>query len=350
MLWNLRLNLRLYSLGYNRSMKHINYFTFQADNHYDLGLQLGAHFKDAVQAKMNCIVRDEAWSLKLKRAGEYLTITNTYFPQYVAEIEGYARSAGVDFMEFWARSLEDEFSYYQEGHCTSVVTNDGKLISHNEDWAKDAADEICVLQKTVGNITIFELNYFMTLGGNSVSINSYGYTHLINTLTHSDWQIGIPRNVVARFMSETSDPVRDFEKLESIKRATGYNHNIISLDGHIWNIASTSQAQVLLTPNSPFVHTNHYLSEQLKPREAEMTPSTFKRYEVASQRVRPQMSREELVECVNDNSFGPDLSIFNERTIARMIIDLEHMVVNVWLLREANRGWVAYPLDFVHRK
>lgn len=330
-------------------MKHVNYFAFQADNHYDLGLQFGAHFKDAVQAKMNRIVRDESWSLKLKRAGEYLTVTNAYFPQYVAEIEGYARSAGVDFLEFWARSLEDEFSYYQEGHCTSVVTNDGKLISHNEDWAKDAADEIYVIQKTVGKRTILELNYFMTLGGNSASINSYGYTHLINTLTHSDWQFGIPRNVVARFMSETRDPVRDFGKLESIKRATGYNHNIINLDGHIWNIESTSKEQVLLEPNSPFVHTNHYLSEQLKPREAEQTPSTFRRYEGASQRVRPHMFKEELMELVDDHSFGPDLSIFNERTIARMIVDLERMVANMWLLREASRGWVEYPLDFVHR-
>lgn len=336
-------------MGYNRGMKHVNYFAFQADNNYDLGLQLGAHFKDAVQTRMNSIVRDESWSLKLKHAGEYLAATKEHFPQYVAEIEGYARGADVNFLECWTRSLEDEFSYYREDHCTSIVTNQGKLIAHNEDWAKDAADEICLVQKTIGEITIFELNYFNTLGGNSASINSYGYTHLINSLTHSDWQSGIPRNVVARFMSETRDPGRAFEKLASIKRATGYNHNIISLDGHIWNIESTSKEQVLLKPESPFAHTNHYLSGQLKLLEAETSPSTFKRYEVAQERVRPHMSRGELMELVSDNSLGSDLSIFNERTIARMIIDLEQMVANVWLLREANREWVEYPLDFVHR-
>lgn len=330
-------------------MNHTNYFVFKADNNYDLGLLLGAHFKDALQTKMSRIVRDEAWSLKLKRAGEYLAITKEYFPQYVAEIEGYAKGADVDFVELWTRSLEDEFSYYQEDHCTSIVTNNGKLISHNEDWAKDAADEICVIQKTVGGITILELNYFNTLGGNSASINSFGYTHLINTLTHSDWQLGVPRNVIARFMSETKDPVKDFERLESTKRATGYNHNIISRDGHIWNIESNSKEQVLLEPNSPFVHTNHYLSEQLKPREAEKTPSTFKRYEVASERARPRISEEELKKLVSDDSQGPDLSVFNERTIARMIIDLEQMVANIWLLREADRGWVEYPLGFVCR-
>lgn len=335
-------------MGYTTNMQHTNYFAFKANNNYDLGLQLGAHFKDAIQAKMNRIVRDEAWSLKLERASEYLAVTKECFPQYVEEIEGYAKGADVGFIEFWTRSLEDEFLYYREDHCTSIVTNNDKLISHNEDWAKDAADEICVIRKTVGDMTILELNYVNTLGGNSASINSYGYTHLINTLTHSDWQLGVPRNVIARFMSETKDPIRDFERLKSIKRATGYNHNIVSLSGHIWNIESTSKQQILIEPHSPFVHTNHYLSEQLRQLEAEKTPSTFRRYEVASERVRPRMSKEELMELVSDKSQGPDLSIFNERTIARMIVDLEQMVANIWLLREADGGWVEYPLDFAH--
>lgn len=112
---------------------HTNFYTFRAHNNYDLGLQLGAHFKVAVQSKMNKVVRDDAWALKLRRAQEYLAVTKQYFLQYVQEIEGYAEGAEVDFLEFWTRSLEDEFSYYRDEHCTSIITNDGKLISHNED-------------------------------------------------------------------------------------------------------------------------------------------------------------------------------------------------------------------------
>lgn len=239
---------------------------------------------------MNRIVRNDAWALKLKQAIEYLSVTKEYFVPYVQEMEGYAKGAGVDFLECWTRSLEDEFSFYRADHCTSIVTNDGKLISHNEDWANDAADEICVLQKTIGNLTLLELNYFNTLGGNSASINSYGYIHLINTLAHSDWQLGVPRNVIARFMSETKDPMQDFKRLASLKRATGYNHNIISMNGKMWNIESTAKAQMMIDLASPFVHTNHYLSEQLKPLEAEKSPSTSRRYEVAREKVRPHMS------------------------------------------------------------
>lgn len=327
--------------------RHDNYFTFQAENTYDLGLQLGAHFKDAVQSKMNRIVRNDAWALKLKRSLEYLSATKEYFPHYVQEITGYARGAEVDFLEFWTQSLEDEFEFYQEDHCTSIVTNEGKLISHNEDWANDAAHDICVLQKTIGSLTILELNYFHTLGGNSASINSSGHIHLINTLTHNDWQVGIPRNVIARFMSETQDPLNDFKKLTSLKRATGYNHNIIGMDGKLWNIESTAREQIMVEPASPFVHTNHYLSEQLKPLEAEKAATTFRRYQVARETVRPHMSEQELMQLVSDTSQGPDLSIFNERTIARIIVDLEQRRAKIWLRREAAKGWVEYPFDFM---
>lgn len=328
-------------------MPHANFFTFQGENNYDLGLQLGAHFKAAAQAKMDEIVRDDAWSLKLQRAQEYLAATKEYFPQYVQEIEGYAKGAEIDFLEFWARSLEDEFSYYQDEHCTSIVTNDGRLISHNEDWARDAADQICVLQKTIGDLTILELNYWVTLGGNSASINSHGYVQLINTLTHSDWQMGVPRNVIARFMSETGDPAKDFEKLKGIGRSTGYNHNLIDLNGKIWDIESTSRQQVILQPGSPFVHTNHYLSDQLKPYEAETGQTTLRRYETAAGSVEPHMTGQELMKLTSDQSQGPDLSIYNERTIARMIVDLEQRVAKVWLAREAENGWVEYSLNFL---
>lgn len=328
-------------------MPHANFFTFQADNNYDLGLQLGAHFKAAAQATMDRIVRDDAWSLKVQRAQEYLAATKASFPQYVQEIEGYAKGAEGDFLEFWTRSLEDEFSSYQDEHCTSIVTNDGRLISHNEDWARDAADQICVLQKTIGDLTILELNYWVTLGGNSASINSHGYVQLINTLTHRDWQMGVPRNVIARFMSETGDPAQDFEQLKGIRRSTGYNHTLIDLNGRIWNIESTSRQQVLRQPGSPFVHTNHYLSDQLKPYEAETGQTTLRRYETAAGSVAPQMTGQELMKLTSDQAQGPDLSIYNERTIARMMVDLEQRVAKVWLAREAEHGWVEYSLNFL---
>jgi hypothetical protein len=60
------------------------------------------------------------------------------------------------------------------------------------------------------------------------------------------------------------------------------------------------------------------------------------------------MSAQELMDITNDTTQGPDRSIFNERTVARMLIDLEQSVAHCWLAREADRGWIAYPLTFLY--
>jgi acyl-CoA:6-aminopenicillanic acid acyl transferase len=333
---------------------HANFVSMQADTNYELGLQLGRHFRAEVQAALSVSVRDAAWALTRARAHAYLAATEAEFPQYVAEMRGYATGAGVDFLDLWARSLEDEFSAYRSDpgeyggeRCTSIITNDGHLIAHNEDWAKDAADQIGVLQKTVGGLTVFELHYVMTLGGNSASINSHGFVQLINTLTHTDWQMGAPRNVIARFMSETGDPASDFARLRAIKRATGYNHTLIGRDGAIWNIEATATQQVLRQPRAPFAHANHYLAPPLRAYEAAGSASSRRRYEVACARVQPRMSVRDLMDLTNDTTHGPDLSICNERTIARMVVDLERHVAHCWLAREAKKGWIAYQLTFL---
>jgi len=37
----------------------------------------------------------------------------------------------------------------------------------------------------------------------------------------------------------------------------------------------------------------------------------------------------------------------SEKTIAQMIVDLERLVAYVWLLREEEKGWVEYKIDFI---
>lgn len=49
---------------------------------------------------------------------------------------------------------------------------------------------------------------------------------------------------------------------------------------------------------------------------------------------------------MSDNSKGSKVSVFNERTIARVIVDLERSMAYVWLLRESEKGWIEYDIDF----
>lgn len=325
-------------------MKH-SYHEVVADSNYSLGLQLGSLFKAELIKSLEKQVKKKDWQQRVKNAKKYLKVTNEYFPEYLEELKGYAKSAGVRFEELWTFSLDGD----EEDKCTTLVTNEGKTLSHNEDWEVGTENRISLLKKTIRNLTIFEFFYHNTLGGNSISINSHGYVQAINTLSHKGSQIGVPRNVISRWLSETKNPEKDFEEMKKIPRQLGYNHVFISSKGSVWNIESTESKQVLIKSGSPYVHTNHYLSELKKYDVNENDTGTKERYEMAVKGVKPEMNIEEIVKLNSDISRGSKLSIFNERTIGRMMVDLKEKKAKVWLLKEKNRGWIDYSLDFIGR-
>jgi len=330
-------------------MPHSNYFVVKAKDNHELGLALGLQFGDLLRQYLGKVSKSKDWGERVAAGLPYLTFAETAFPQYIQELKGYAEGANVPSEELWVLSLGDDLQKNTSlGRCTSVVTNQGKLIAHNEDWPGGSKEDICVLKKTVGNITIFELYYYWeALGGSAASINSCGYIQLVNSLNHSDSQIGIPRGIIARWLSETVNPDEDLEKLSGLRRSRGYSHTLVSRSGEIWNVECTAKEQVLGRPKIPFVHTNHYLTGLSRDDVGKRMCGTAERYNFATKNVRGRMSQEEMIKLMSDQSLGPDLSVLNERTIGRLIIDLEQRVAKVWLKREAEKDWVNYPLDFI---
>jgi len=325
--------------------RHKNFYTIEAKNNFELGLLMGEKFGDFAQVTIAESKKEGSWTIKTERAKKYLNVTKQHFPHYIEELQGYAKGANTEFLDVWTVSLEDEVHQGLTDKCTTIITNNGKLISHNEDWDKDSEDSVCLLLKKIGDLSLFELYYFNTLGGNSISINSHGFALSVNTLVHSDKKLGVPRNVIARWLSETKNPEEDFRKLENMPRSLGFNLNIINKEGKIWNIEYNSVGAVLVKPLAPYVHTNHYLSELKSYEMNNNSGGTFDRYEVANSKVKNQMTVLELIDLTNDKSRGNIISIMNERTIAKMTVDLNALTAKVWLRREMDKGLVEYDLN-----
>lgn len=331
-------------------MAHNHFYEISAKDNYQMGIQLGELFGDIARSTLEKKRESKTWSKKIRLSKDYYAVAQKYFSSYMEELKGYAKASRIAFEEFWPMSLEDDFDYLDVEKCTTVVTNDGRLISHNEDWAIGAQDMICVLKKTIDNLTTFELFYYNTLGGSSVSINSYGYAMMINTLTHTDRQVGVPRNVISRWLSETRNPERDFERLQEIPRSLGYNHLFANTKGEVWDIECSATKQVLIRPALPYVHANHFLSDELKSyEENDGATGTYERYEVACDVVKERMSVDEITFLNSKTSHGNRDSIMNDRTIGKIVIDLENLITKVWLRREDQLGWVDYKLDFIHK-
>jgi hypothetical protein len=280
----------------------------------------------------------------MKKAQACLDITYRSFPGLISEMRGYAEAAGVSFRDAWLLSLEDELFLRQAGRCSTLVANQGKLMAHNEDWDEKAQDAICVLKKSLNGLSIFELFYMNTLGGNAVSVNSHGIAQAVNTLTHADMQTGVPRNVIARWLSETGSPEADYINLKNVPRASGYSHTLISRDGAIWNIECSAREQRLCRPAAPYVHTNHYISELSRLEQEDNSTGSLDRYRFLSSHAEDTMPADRVRELMGNQSEGGTAGVFNDRTIARMLVDFNNMDIFVWLRREDARGWVRYPL------
>lgn len=330
-------------------MAHDAYHVIQAKDGADLGAQLGRRFGASMRTSIAEAREDARWRAKVAIARRQIAITGQHFPQYVEEMEAYAAAGGVALADAWVVMCEDELDELATEKCTTFVTNGGSLISHNEDWDEDAADAICILRKTVGDLTTLEIHYFNTpLGGSAISINSRGYVQAINSLHHADGQVGVPRNVIARWLSETGDPEADFRKLRGLPRSAGYNHVLVGTGGRIFDIECSAERQAMWRPAPPFAHTNHFLSEELTEFEvADSGDSTFRRYRSACALVEETMTVERAVAVNGDTSQGRRNSLFNRNTIARVVVDLDARQAHVWLRRETRVGWVAYPLDFI---
>ncbi|MBU0975426.1 MAG: C45 family peptidase [Patescibacteria group bacterium] len=330
---------------------HKSFYSFNAETNFELGCMMGAAFKQDAKNGLKRSSQSRDWERRNRVSDKYLDFTENEFPSYVEELRGFAEGSGVSFADLWPMVIGSDLSQDKSEKCTAIVTNDGSLIGSTEDFDASVKDEIYIVQKTIRDITVFEFYYSYSLGGESISINSNGIVQLTNSLVHTDHQVGIPRNVISRWLSETAEPVNDFEKLNKLTRASGYSHTITSLGGPVWNIEMTSKNLVVTKNKTPFIHTNHYLSELARIQSEEYKEGvgigTYERYESAIAQAKKKMTEGDLRELLSDNSLGKEISIFNERTIARILINLKTQKAFVWMLREKELGWVEYELDFL---
>jgi hypothetical protein len=329
------------------TMKHENYFEITANTTWELGLRKGELFGNLLRDTLAEEKQDRRWDDKLKRALKYLAPTAKLFPELIEEYQGYAQGASVAFEDVWTLELDEELLQERQDKCTTIVSHDGYLVSHNEDWSPDAQDAICILRRTVAGLTVFELYYLNGLGGNAMSINSHGIVHSINSLVHTDHRVGVPKKVFARLFSDTNSPDETYKLLETTPRASGYHHTLVDGTGKIWSIESSAARQVLTNPKAPFTHTNHYLAAPLKSIEGnDERWGTRHRHALASAKAAELNAVDAACDFLHDSSNGPKQSVFNRRTIASMVVDIDHLEAHVWLRRERKKGWITYALRF----
>lgn len=332
---------------------HAHYHEITAGTPREMGLALGRAFGEALRPFLGDLKPLPEQTRHYLAA--CLELTRQHFPDYVEELEGYAEGAGVETSLLWQMLLEDDINSLKADKCTSMATNNGRLIGHNEDWSADAASRLFILRRTLRGRTLFELHYAGTLGGNAISIGSQGLVQMINSLEGMPFDASTPRvptNIIGRFIAESADANAALAKLKSIPRMSGYAHTLIQAKGSDHRLLEFSQEAIAARhiKQFPFVHANHYTLDKMlhcnrrPPAESE---SSRQRYAGAAAGIAPHMTPEQLMALLQNDSKGPDNSLFNRRTIAGVVIDINGKHIWIRLASEPEKGWVKYALDFL---
>jgi hypothetical protein len=329
-------------------MFHRNYHEISAQDHVDAGRQLGKRFGAILSGHVQEARQGRTWPNHRRKAERLLETTHRHFPDYVEELAAYAAAAGIPLLDLWTVSIEDELDEEDTERCTSVVTGDGRLLGHNEDWSADATDEICILKKTVASVTSLELYYYgCPLGGVAVSINSNGYIQMINSLRCLDNGNGIPKTIIARRLSEMKDADLELGDILSLPRASGFSHTLVNRRGRVTNIECTGTRSRTRTVPLPFVHTNHVLCPELATLEwLDPESCTKERYAHAASQITGTMTQSELSDAMRRGGTRKSATVFNENTIAQAVVDLDTRKALFWLRRERKSGFLPYPIDF----
>lgn len=328
-------------------MPHRHYHEVEGRDPEHCGHELGRMFGPIVRNHIAKARSARLWEHRKRRATVFLNTTAGYFPTYLSELQAYAAAARVALLDLWTMSIADELDGDGFEGCTTVVTNAGRLVGHNEDWDRYSSEDICILRKKCGNVTTLELYYYACpLGGTALTVCSSGCIQAINSLTHSHRQKGVPKIVLARRLSEVRNASTEVPDVLSLPRCSGFAHTLLDGAGRLTMIEMTADNHVVCQPRLPFVHTNHIVGPELRREDASKERSTFIRYETACRNVSASMARAELVRLLSDVSRGERFGIFNRDTIARGIVDLNERVAWFWLRRESELGWVGYDIDF----
>ncbi len=352
------------SLKYIMSYNKIPFIEVSGDN-YEVGYQIGKKFKKQIAktVKIPEIVATEHKLFKIgyfeKLSSKYFPYANKYFPDIINEIKGIADGANQDFEKIWLLNVEEVIFDRYFDKCTTIVartTNNRIIVGHNEDFHKDFLDNMAMIKVSLNNgVDFLSLIFTGMLAGSSISINSSGITQIINSVSHNDTRIGIPKNFIARKALEAKGINEILSYLKIKERASGYSYNLIK-DNEVYCIETSAvQNKVMKIKTPNFVHTNCYVSDLSKDlekaiysiRRKELIENLFKKYKNVDEKVIKNIlnikskiyNGKEVVICHNNIKNEEDM------TLATAFTEIGSNIISVIKDPSRNNKCDEYSLD-----
>lgn len=201
-----------------------------------------------------------------KKVSNIIKLTEKFFPDYIEELSGMAKGAGIDFNTLFALGCEDDLVY----GCTSIagISKEGMIIGHNEDWLKDHINSLYICKiKQKDKPKSISLSYAGHLPGFSVGFNSVGLVYTGNSIDAKGInKEGLPWQFLTRGFLD-AEKYGDLIKLVSLKNKMIGGNSLMVLKDKIFDLEFLPKEYAVIKSNKYLVHTNHILSEEMESQE-----------------------------------------------------------------------------------
>lgn len=257
-----------------------------AGTHIEIGRQIGEEFREVIKHSVEnayALINSTyatlhlTWEGAVNQGKKYLPFAQERYPQYVDEISGMAEGSGAKFYDLVALNAMEAVTTdaLHLTKCTSIGVDDKHsfnshvMVAHNEDWLpEDEPDVYLVKAKPVDEPAWIGMTYGGLLP--NIGLNEAGLAQCCDSVYPSDIRIGVPRLVASRAVLASRTPSEAMRHMLVPLRAAGYNHLLAHVSGELYNVeVSAKHFAVLYADDGVIAHTNHYLSPQMQPVEAE---------------------------------------------------------------------------------
>jgi len=320
----------------------------------------GLAFYEEHHHEMGPLTFTEAQEAVLK----YLPVTRRCIPQVLEELEGMAEGAGVPLPKLLVPNLGEELTCNDDpaadpggpvplahgrrrsrGHCTTVAITAGgrRIVAHNEDWFAGDADKSVVLRLTTdGGIRILAVSSAHLVPATGIS--SHGIASGANTVFSNDTRIGVPNNLLRRWVLEAATLEEARERCLLPDRARGSNHLFGDAGGRILDVETSGTAAATVEAGPWYAHTNHFLAPEMAPYELSTSVNSRTRLARAREMVaeglaagddpaeiaaRVLADHENGDSCICGHPDEADSYGEREMTTASMIWDLDALTADV---------------------
>lgn len=281
----------------------IPFVKVEGDNR-DIGEGIGEKCKREIGALVETVAQDYKSGVKhnfsswVNRSRMFLPYCKKEFPEYIQELEGIARGAGVDFDALFSLNCREELrGARQSSHLgengSSVVAqvNAGIVLAHNEDYTMIPNNSLYVVQvKQKKKQSFLSVGHVGCLPGSIAGLSRAGIAIAGNSVNANYCRYGVAKNCVQRAILDEDNVWSAAHRVRSANRAIGRNFIIISPHEGIF-VETTAKREVIIPIiGLPAVSTNHYTCEELRGNERCVSESSRLRYALLEQLV----SREEL--------------------------------------------------------